>query len=57
MSVERAAALLDVDVTEVRRLMKAAPTESETAGGSKQTGSVTALSGASGSDSAARRAG
>ncbi|WP_375502672.1 hypothetical protein [uncultured Jatrophihabitans sp.] len=57
VSVERAAALLDLDVTEVRRLMKAAPTESETAGGSKQVGSVTALPDASGSDSAARQTG
>ena len=56
VSVERAAALLDLDATEVRRLMKV-PTESETAGGSKQAGSVTALADASGSDTAAPRAG
>lgn len=58
VSVERAAALLDVDVTEVRRLIKAAPTDTDTASGSaKQGGSVTALPDAGGSGSAARRAG
>lgn len=57
VSVERAAALLDVDVAEVRRLMKVAPTDTEAAGGARQGGSVTALPDAGGSGSAARRAG
>lgn len=58
VSVARAAALLDLDVSEVRRLMKAAPTDAaEQPSGAKRTGSVSVLPDAAGSDSASRPAG
>ena len=55
VSVERAAALLDVDVAEVRRLIKAASTDGVATGGAKQGGSTTGLSYAGENRGAARR--
>lgn len=58
VSLDRAAALLDLDVSEARRLMKAAPAEgAEQPAGGKPAAPLAALPEAAGSDSASRRAG
>lgn len=60
VSAEKAAALLELDVTEVRRLVKAAPAEAGGSDARPQVASkatVSVLPDAAGRESAARRAG
>ena len=57
VSAERAAALLELDVAEVRRLTKPLASETPAAATKPAVGAVRALPGADGGEGAARRAG